>query len=100
MKSHGQQVNVEGEWHLQSTQSLDTELDSKNMGHQFHVEHAHLKNFVAPHLLHPPKIRANLLTLTHVWVRIIEVMLCVSLFVTTLPPALFTLRLHYMTKTK
>ena len=48
------------------------------MGHQFHVEHAHLKTFVAPPLLHPSINHVKSLTLTLVRAGVTEVILCVS----------------------
>ena len=72
---------------------------TKHMAHQFHVEHAHHKTFVAPPLLHPSINHVKSLTLTHVWGKVTEVMWCVSL----LP--LYHLRClpygcNYITKTK
>ena len=66
---------------------------TKNVGHQFHVEHAHLINFVAPHLLHPPKICAVINPNPCVGEDVCE-------SVTILSPALFTLwlQLHHQDK--
>jgi len=65
---------------------------TKHMAHQFHVEHAHLKMFVAPPLLHPSINHVKLLALTHVGLGYRSHVVCES--VTALPPALFTLWLQ------
>jgi len=64
---------------------------TKHMGHQFHIEHAHLKTFVAPPLLHPSINHVKSLTLTRVWAKLQK---SCGESVTALPPALFTLWLQ------
>ena len=43
---------------------------TKHMAHQFHVEHAHHKTFVAPPLLHPSINHVKSLTITLVWAKL------------------------------
>ena len=71
---------------------------TKHMAHQFHVEHAHLKTFLAPPLLHPSINHVKLLTLTRVGQSYRSHVVCES--VTTLPPVLFTpqLQLYHQDK--
>ena len=98
MKSHRQQVDVEGEWHPHYLWTLNNTVTwywmglTKHMAHQFHVEHAHLKMFIAPPLLHPSINHVKSLTLTRVGQSYRSHV--VSESVTALPPALFTLRLQ------
>ena len=63
---------------------------TKHMAHQFHVEHAHLKTFVAPSLLYPSINHVKSLTLT----RVGQSYRSHVVSVTTLPPALLTLWLE------
>jgi len=69
MKSHGQQVHVEGEWHPcdpSTTQSHDTERDSQSTWPTSFTLNTHISS---------PREGINL---THVWAGVAEVILCVS----------------------